>query len=88
MLENWGGKSLTIKGGLMQLFRSQYATGNWAYGGYYDAPSRNWSAEERFENLEDFPPIFTGLFPSTNMGIVYSSWSRLNKSEASLIAEE
>lgn len=88
MLENWGGKSLKIKGGLMQLFRSQYATGKWAYGNYYDAPSRDWSSEERFENLADFPPLFTNLFPSTNMGVIYANWSKISKSDSTLIADE
>lgn len=88
MLENWSGKSLKIKGGLMQLFRSQYATGQWGNTDYYNPPNRDWSSEERFENLSDFPPLFTNLFPSTNLGVVYSNWSKIGKSESTLVAEE
>ncbi|MGD9581264.1 MAG: hypothetical protein AB7V50_07815 [Vampirovibrionia bacterium] len=87
MLENWDGKTLTIKGGMMQLFRSQYATGTWG-GSYYNPPNRNWSSEDSFENLSDFPPLFTNLFPSTNMGIVYGNWSKISKDESNLITEE
>lgn len=88
MLENWGGKNLNINGGMMQLFRSQYATANWSYGGYYDAPNRNWYAEERFQDLDDFPPGFTSLFPSINYGVVYSGWTRIDKDEAYLVQDD
>lgn len=85
MLENWSGQSLNINGGFMQLFRSQYATANWVYGGYYDAPTRNWAAEQRFNNINDFPPMFTDLFPSTNFGIAFSNWAQIAKDESSLV---
>ncbi|MFA6988491.1 MAG: hypothetical protein WC197_00330 [Candidatus Gastranaerophilaceae bacterium] len=85
-LENWSGKSANISGGFMQLFRSQYATGLWN-GSYYSPPTRNWGAESRFSNLQDLPPDYANLFPSTNLGITYSEWEKIDK-ESSLLEDE
>lgn len=89
LLESWSNKTLTIKGSFIQLFRSQYATGLWGGSNYYDAALRNWSSEERFaDNLEDLPPGFTDLFPSTNFGVTYNSWNQISKDESNLALEE
>ncbi|MEW5819152.1 MAG: hypothetical protein AB1782_03090 [Cyanobacteriota bacterium] len=88
MLESWSGKNLNINGGMMQLFRSQYSTGNWSYGNYYTAPTRSWAAEERFSDLNNFPPMFTSLFPSVNNGIIYSNWTKISQDETDLVTDE
>jgi hypothetical protein len=82
-LENWSGKNVNISGGFIQLFRSSYATGLWG-GSYYSAPTRSWKNEERFANLTDLPPSYANLFPSTNLGLAFSKWTKISKSEASL----
>ncbi len=55
-LENWGGVTFTYTGSLVSLFRSQVATGQWVYGGYYDAPTRAWSFDVNFRFPERLPP--------------------------------
>lgn len=82
-LENWSGKNANIAGGFMQLFRSQYATGIWG-SSYYSPPTRNWSSESRFSDLTQLPPDYANLFPSTNLGVLYSQWSQISKNEATL----
>jgi hypothetical protein len=86
-LENWNGKTTTISGGFIQLFRSKYATGLWD-GSYYSPPVRNWGSEERFNDLTNLPPGYANLFPSTNLGMAYSNWSLINKSEALISDDE
>jgi hypothetical protein len=82
-LENWSSKNANISGGFIQLFRSSYATGLWG-GSYYSAPNRNWGAETRFTNLQDLPPTYADLFPSTSLGITYSSWNKISKEDSVL----
>ncbi|MDD3149235.1 MAG: hypothetical protein PHV68_00215 [Candidatus Gastranaerophilales bacterium] len=82
-LENWSGKDANIAGGFIQLFRSQYATGLWS-GNYYNAPNRNWGAEDRFSNLEDLPPSYANLFPSTSIGLAESDWRMISKNESNI----
>lgn len=83
-LEDWGGKTVDISGGFIQLFRSEYATGNWSYGDYYRAPSRDWKSEPRFENLNDLPPEFVDMFPSASINVVYSDWRLISRNESSI----
>ncbi len=87
MLESWSGKTLTMKGSFIQLYRSKYATGLWQYGKYYKAPTRNWSYEERFRNLNELPPKFVDMFPSSSNGVVRQNTSLISKTN-SLIYEE
>jgi len=82
-LENWDGKNVNISGGFIQLFRSNYATGLWG-GSYYSPPTRNWKNEDRFANLTDLPPTYANLFPSANLGLAFSNWTKISKSEATL----
>ncbi len=82
-LENWGGKTVDISGGFIQLFRSQYATGLWN-GSYYGAPTRDWKSESRFTDLNDLPPGFADLFPSASIGLTSSNWQPISKNEAEM----
>jgi hypothetical protein len=86
-LENWSGKTVDITGGFIQLFRSKYATGKWG-GSYYSAPTRDWKSEDRFSDLNNLPPGFTDMFPSTAIGITTSDWKQISKDEAELVATE
>lgn len=83
-LENWSGKTVNISGGFIQLFKSKFATGLWN-GNYYSAPTRNWQSETRFSDLNNLPPGFTDVFPSTSIGVAYSNWNQISKDEANLV---
>lgn len=55
--ENWSGKNCTIKGSFVNTWLSQYATGNWVYGGNkYTAPNRVWSYDTAFNSVANLPP--------------------------------
>jgi len=82
-LENWGGKTVDISGGFIQLFRSQFSTGLWN-GTYYSAPTRDWKSESRFNDLNDLPPGFSDLFPSTSIGLTSSNWHQISRDEAEM----
>jgi hypothetical protein len=58
--EGWGGKFLTIRGSLGQLFSSQQSTGYWANANY-GVPNRRWFYDNMFltVNPPGFPPRFT-----------------------------
>lgn len=48
-LEDWGGKSLTYYGSMVELYNSQQAIGAWTYGApVYTAPLRQWYFDNNF----------------------------------------
>ncbi len=58
-LENWSGVTFTYTGSLIDLWRSQQATGAWrccASAGVYAPPNRNWSYDISFDNPANLPP--------------------------------
>ena len=56
-LEDWGGMSMTYVGSLVCMWISEWATGQFVYGGeYYIAPSRNWSFDSAFYSPDGLPP--------------------------------
>lgn len=56
--ENWSGVPCNISGSFVNLFDSQFATGDWAYGGdRYRAPIRAWEYDEDFNDLSSLPPF-------------------------------
>ena len=54
-IEDWGGKTVAIRGSLVSMYRSKVATGPFS-GLYYGAPQRNWGFDKIFQNGR-FPPI-------------------------------
>ncbi|MCE9595892.1 MAG: hypothetical protein K8S98_17020 [Planctomycetes bacterium] len=55
--ENWSGVTCTIKGSFVNTWLSQYATGNWVYGGKrYTAPNRAWAYDTAFNTVSNLPP--------------------------------
>jgi len=54
-IENWGGKTVTIRGSLVSLYLSEKATGPWSTR-YYGAPNRNWGFGQILANGA-FPPL-------------------------------
>jgi hypothetical protein len=56
-LEYWSGRTFTYLGSLVCVWESQWATGQWYYGGnYYTAPNRAWSFDTDFLNPDKLPP--------------------------------
>lgn len=56
--ENWSGVPCNIAGSFVNIFDSQYATGDWRYGSdRYTAPIRNWQYDDSFNDLSGLPPF-------------------------------
>ena len=63
-LENWGGVTFRYTGSLVSLYQSRFVFGLWgngtnvgyANGGYYSAPTRQWSFDVNFRFPERLPP--------------------------------
>ena len=59
--ENWTGVNCNMAGSLVNLWESEYATGDWLIGrGRYKAPIRNWEYDSLFNSIANLPP-FTPL---------------------------
>ena len=55
--ETWSSRTLTYKGSFVSLNRPRHVTGAWVYGSpQYQAPTRNWSYETRFNDAANLPP--------------------------------
>src|SRR5581483_5830869 len=80
-LENWGSKTVAIRGSLVSLFSSRIATGAWSTH-YYSPPSRNWGFDQIFKNGH-FPPqipnaisfrrVFSNIIPPSSGSGSYTS---------------
>ncbi len=69
--ENWAGVKCNITGSFVNAWLSQFATGNWVYGGNrYTAPNRNWAYDTFFNDIANLPP-FT---PHVVMGEDIVTW--------------
>ena len=55
--ERWSGRTLTYKGSFVSFDKPQHVNGRWGQGNVYNAPRRNWSYDERFNNAEQLPPM-------------------------------
>jgi len=55
-LEDWGGKTLTLRGSFVDLWQSRQAKGAWTYGKYYKAPRRDWGFDPDFLDPNNLPP--------------------------------
>ncbi len=47
-LENWSGKTLTYYGSMIELYKSEEATGHWGAANVYSAPNRAWYFDTKF----------------------------------------
>jgi hypothetical protein len=54
-LEDFGGKTVAIRGSLVSMYKSKIATGTWSTR-YYSPPTRNWGFDVIFQNGH-FPPL-------------------------------
>jgi hypothetical protein len=55
LLEKWSGRTLTYRGSLVRLFRSESFTARWGYGNVYDAANRNWSFHTGYRTFSPVP---------------------------------
>ncbi len=55
-LESWSGKTLKIRGSMVDLWESEQATGKWSYGSYYRAPIRDWGFDNDLLDPDNLPP--------------------------------
>ncbi len=72
-LEDWGGKTLKLRGSMVDLWESQQATGEWSYGSYYKAPNRDWGFDYDLLDPAKLPP---GT-PMVNL-VVKKQWAQLD----------
>jgi len=75
-LEKWSGKTCKIRGSIVDLWKSQQATGKWSYGSYYTAPDRDWSFDQDLLDPNKLPP---GT-PMVNI-VVKKQWAQLDGPE-------
>lgn len=55
--EQWSGKTLTYRGGIMCMWESEIAKGKWVYGSpVYTAPNRDWRYDTMYRNPANNPP--------------------------------
>lgn len=54
-LETWTGNTVAIRGSLVSMYNTRYATGIWA-SSYYQPPNRQWGFDQLFAN-GTYPPI-------------------------------
>ena len=56
--ERWSGKNCVILGSFVNTWSSEYATGQWSYGGdRYNAPNRRWAYDPMFNDVANLPPF-------------------------------
>ncbi|HEY6509085.1 MAG TPA: hypothetical protein VIY56_13785 [Vicinamibacterales bacterium] len=55
-LENWSGVTAFYRGSLVSIAYSQKATNLCSWGGYYNAPTRDWAFDTRFQDPANLPP--------------------------------
>ena len=55
-LEDWNSTKFTMRGSQINLWRTQQAGGDWSYGSYYTAPTRDWSFDTDFNDPNKLPP--------------------------------
>ncbi len=72
-LEDWGGKTLKLRGSMVDLWESEQATGAWSYGSYYKAPNRDWGFDYDLLDPNKLPP---GT-PMVNL-VVKKQWAQLD----------
>lgn len=65
-LEKWSGKTFTYNGSMVCMFDSLVATAPWIYGGdYYEAPNRNWTFDQNFNDPLKLPPLTPQVISTT-----------------------
>lgn len=55
-LEDWSSTKFTMSGSMINLWRTEQAGGDWSYGNYYTAPTRDWSFDTDFSDPDKLPP--------------------------------
>ena len=61
MHEDWGGRTLNYLGSFVSLGTPRHVNGIWCCNGdsydRYNPPTRNWSYDNRFELVQNLPPL-------------------------------
>ena len=58
LMENWTGKTLTIRGSFVSLGVARHVDGLWQqFDPYYDVPTRNFDYDTSFNNPSNLPPL-------------------------------
>lgn len=68
-LENWGTRTVAIRGSLVSMYYSRVATGPWS-NSYYSAPVRQWGFDKTFSNGV-FPPICPQVISHRRVDFTY-----------------
>ncbi len=55
-IEEWTNVKFNWTGSAVDVWLSQEATYPWSYGGYYEAPDRNWAFDEDLRDINKLPP--------------------------------
>ncbi len=71
LLEQWSGNQLTLRGSLIALWESAYATAPFTTGDVFGAPTRDWSFDTDFLDPSKVPPQTPRIFQLTVTG-----WTR------------
>lgn len=77
-LEKWDGKKVTYRGSIIDLWKSEYATGPWIYGTSgnvfrYTAPTRDWGYDTLYRTQS--PPGMTYVFGMEELSWDRSTWA-------------
>ncbi len=55
-LENWKSTEIKLRGSMIQMWESGEATGEYTYGKYFTAPTRNWGFDTDLSDPNKLPP--------------------------------
>jgi hypothetical protein len=78
-LENWEGITVSYRGSIIDLWKSEYATGKWVYGSgsdgifRYNAPTRDWGYDTLYRTQS--PPGMTYVFGMEELSWDRSTWT-------------
>ncbi len=77
-LEKWDGKTVTYRGSILDLWKSEYANGAWIYGTSggifrYTAPTRDWGYDTLYRTQS--PPGMTYVFGMEELSWARSTWA-------------
>lgn len=82
-LEDWSSRTLTYRGSMVMLFRSEVQNKRWGFNNVYSAPNRSWGFHRRFS--EGFrPPLDIGPRTFHRVGFTELTSARFNAEIAEL----
>ncbi len=86
-LENWSNSTAKIRGSLVQLWHSRFATGNWKYGNpVYTTPNLDFNFDSSFKN-NTLQTSYYDFFPSTTERIEERDWKKIIDSQSNILKD-